>query len=60
MVRFALFRPAPEDLKDLRGRIASALAAKCPKLEEARAAPRYLILVLESDDLALGNYVDIA
>src|SRR6266542_1823910 len=54
-------RAVPEDLSDRRRvRIARALQDKCPKLAAARGDTRESILVLESNDLALGNYVEIA
>ena len=42
------------------GVVSLALEAKCPKLAVARGGASESILVLESDDLAFGNYVDIA
>jgi hypothetical protein len=55
------FRSIPDDLKDRRReRIATALKRKPPKLADAAGPKGRSLLVLESDDLALGNYVDIA
>jgi len=55
------FRSIPDDLEDRRReRIAAALEKKLPKLADAAGSRRRSLLVLESDDLALGNYVDIA
>jgi hypothetical protein len=57
----SVFRSVPQDLEELRRqRVREARAAKCPKLAAARLAVAESILVLESNDLALGNYVDIA
>jgi hypothetical protein len=39
--------------------IRKALDAKCPKLSDERAHGRTTILVLESDDVALGNRAEI-
>ena len=60
--RVLAMRSVPENLISLRGqRIATALDRKCPKLQEAtRHGELASLLVLESDDLALGNYPDIA
>jgi hypothetical protein len=56
-----VFRSVPEDLEEMRReRVDIALEAKCPKLADARADASESILVLESNDLALGNYSDIA
>jgi len=56
-----VFRSVPEDLEEMRReRVNIALEAKCPKLADARADASESILVLESNDLALGNYTDIA
>lgn len=55
------FRSIPEDLEvRRRKRIAAVLEKKLPKLADAAGSGRRTLLVLESDDLALGNYVDIA
>jgi hypothetical protein len=54
-------RSIPEGLSAMREeRIARALHHKCPKLDDASAGDRTSILILESDDLALSNYVEIA
>lgn len=56
-----VFRSVPEDLEEMRSeRVNNALEAKCPKLADARADASESILVLQSNDLALGNYSDIA
>ncbi|MHC4297416.1 MAG: hypothetical protein ACYS7Y_08960, partial [Planctomycetota bacterium] len=47
---------APASLQDRRRqRISEALERKCPKLCQAREDKRISILLLESDDMSLGN-----
>jgi hypothetical protein len=60
--RVLAMRSIPENLIALREeRIATALDKKCPKLQEAtRHGELASLLLLESDDLALGNYPEIA
>lgn len=59
--RVVAMRATPSDLEEMRAdRVTKALAAKCPKLKRAAEGGRTSILVLESDDLALGNYSDVA
>lgn len=54
-------RSIPEDLTEQRQeRVATAVERKLPKLAKASEGQRRSLLVLESDDLALGNYVEIA
>jgi hypothetical protein len=53
---------APEDLQYLRkARIRRSLTEKCPKLQQMQSKDEELltILVLESNDLSLANYIDI-
>lgn len=60
--RVLAMRSIPEKLIALREeRIATALDRKCPKLQEAtRRGELASVLILESDDLALGSYPAIA
>lgn len=59
--QFMIARAVPEDLEsERRARIQTALAAKCPKLQSAKGSGFTSALVLESDDIALGNQVEIA
>jgi hypothetical protein len=54
-------RSVPEDLTEQRReRVATAMDRKLPKLAKASEGQCRSLLVLESDDLALGNYVEIA
>ncbi len=54
--RLLLMRSSPRDVESERERrVAMALAAKCPKLAEARQSGFASLLVLESNDLALAN-----
>lgn len=55
-------RSIPEDLRALRAeRLAIALAKKCPKLKDASQGGELTsLLLLESNDLALSNYPEIA
>ena len=49
---------APSDLEEKRRkRISEALQEKCPKLWRARGDNRTSILVLELDDISLGNHI---
>lgn len=55
------YRSIPGDFVERRReRIGAALDKKLPKLAAAAASKRRSLLVLESDDLALGSYGDIA
>ena len=59
--KFFISRFVPNELEKKRcKRIRSALEAKCPKLKEARGNHKSSILVLESNDISLGNHIDIA
>jgi hypothetical protein len=54
--RFTFF--APDDLEAKRiERISKALERKCPKLNKARGYSRVSILLLEADDISLGNHL---
>jgi len=58
--RLLIQRFMPEDLEQKRrGRIRTALSAKCKKLAKAKEDSKRSILVLESHDIALANAVDI-
>lgn len=58
--RFLIQRFVPEDLEEKRReRIRIALDAKCKKLAASKGENRKSILVLESNDIALANAVDI-
>lgn len=58
--RFLIQRFAPEDLKEKRRvRIRIALDAKCKKLAKSKEGFKGSILVLESNDIALANAVEI-
>lgn len=58
--RFLIQRFAPEDLEERRReRIRIALDAKCKKLAAGKKGIKKSILVLESNDIALANAVDI-
>jgi len=51
---------APENLEAKRAqRIREALEKKCPKLHNARGKERVSILLLEADDISLGNHLQI-
>lgn len=51
---------SPENLEEERRvRIRKALDDKCPKLLAARGNDKTSVLVLEYNDISLGNYVDI-
>jgi hypothetical protein len=53
---FWIILNAPENLqKKRRQRIRKALEEKCPKLHEARGNKRISVLLLEYDDIFLGN-----
>ena len=52
---------APEDLREKRReRIRKALEEKCPKLHKARGDNRISVLLLEWDDIFLGDDLEIA
>lgn len=52
---------APEKLEDERlKRIKRALEDKCPKLQAAKGDSRCSILLLESDDICLGDNIQIS
>jgi hypothetical protein len=54
-------RAVPDDLEALRlQRLREALGRKCPKLSVHKADGRETVLVLESNDIALGNNSVIA
>ena len=58
--KFWITEDAPEDLAEKkRERIREALEEKCPKLWRARGNNRTSILVLELDDISLGNHVSV-
>jgi len=60
-VGLRLGRLEPDRLEDQRRlRVRSALAEKCPKLQEAKGSHRISVLVLESNDLPLANYSLVA
>ena len=51
---------APKDLEEKRRqRINDALEGKCPKLYKARGVDKTSILVLELNDISLGNYTTV-
>jgi len=59
--QFQINLQAPEDLEEKRReRIRKALDEKCPKLCKAKGENRISILLLESDDIFLGNDLEIA
>ena len=56
-----IVRYAPDDLEERRlDRIRTALAKKCPKLAAEKAAGFETVLILESNDIALGGMPMIA
>lgn len=56
--KFLIIEDAPADLAEKkRERIREALEEKCPKLWRARGNKRVSILVLELDDISLGNHI---
>lgn len=58
--RLTISRFWPDDLEKWRTeRVLEAVARKCPKLSAHKADGRETVLVLESDDIALGNFADI-
>lgn len=59
--RFLFSQFIPDDLKERRKeRLHKAIEEKCPKLSCAKQRDNVIsVLVLESNDIALGNHVDI-
>ena len=58
--KFWIVENAPDDLESKRReRIHEALMDKCPKLWKAKEDKRTSILLLESDDICLGNHLSV-
>ncbi len=59
--KLRLFLNCPPDLDDKRTkRIKSAFESKCPKLISAKTDDDVTVLLLELNDLSLGNYISVA
>jgi len=58
--KFSISEHTPDNLEEMRKeRIKEALNEKCPKLLKAKEGYRNSLLLLELNDISLGNYKDV-